>query len=386
VSTPALDSRRWRSLALNYSALRLSGQALEFVGFLLLARRLEPATFGRLAIAFLICRYGGIVGDWGALSRGSRDVAAAGRHGSVAALVQRRRSVTLPLAVVATLLAVATGNAVLAPVVGVTLGIGLSRDWMALGKERGIRAGVPSTLQGSVLAVGGTVAATELAGASVIGGAYAAAMIASLILNRRPATDDGAVGRTPDAWLLIGFLAIQLTSTADTVLLGFLRGPADAGIYAAIYRIPNAWLALMSAVIAGALPVATRAVGEARGDALRRRSLRVSARLAGLVLLGAPLAYVIVPILYGPEYAPGQAAAAILGLSTAVVTFGVPLHVFAVASGHDRRYALAMAAGAAANLAMNAVLIPTAGMVGAATATLVAQVLVTLLLFRLLRP
>jgi O-antigen/teichoic acid export membrane protein len=385
VSTPAVDSRRWRSLALNYSALRLGGQALEFLGFLLLARGLDPATFGRVSIAFLVCRYGGIIGDWGALSRGSRDVAAAGRHGSVAALAHRRRSVTLPLAAVVTVVALSTGNATLAPIVGVTLGIGLSRDWIALGKERGFQAGVPSALQGSLIAAGGAVAATELTGAAVIGAAYAAAMIASLVLNRRPAASDDVAGRAPDAWLLIGFLAIQLTSTADTVLLGLLRGPADAGIYAAIYRIPNAWLALMSALIAGALPVATRAVGEARGDALRRQSLRVSARLAGLVLLGAPLAYLIVPVLYGPEYAPGQAAAAVLGVSTAVVTFGVPLHVFAVASGHDRRYALAMATGAVANLAMNAVLIPTAGMVGAAAATLLAQVLITVLLFRLLR-
>jgi O-antigen/teichoic acid export membrane protein len=385
VSTPAVDSRRWRSLALNYSALRLSGQALEFLGFLLLARGLDPATFGRLAIAFLICRYGGIIGDWGALSRGSRDVAAAGRHGSVAALVHRRQSVTLPLAVAVTMTAVASGNATLVPVVGVTLGIGLSRDWIALGTERGIRAGVPSALQGGLIALGGAVAATELAGAVAVGGAYAAAMATSLVLNRRPGATEIEVARAPDAWLLIGFLAIQLTSTADTVLLGFLRGPTDAGTYAAIYRIPNAWLALMSALIAGALPLATKAVGEERGDALRRRSLRASSRLAALVLLGAPLAYLIVPVLYGPAYADGQAAAAVLGLSTAVVTYGVPLHVFAVASGHDRRYALTMAAGAAANLAMNAVLIPTAGMVGAATATALAQVLITALLFRLLR-
>ena len=51
------------------------GQATEFVGWVVLARQLGATEFGGLSVAMLICRYGGIIRDWGASIRGVCDVA-----------------------------------------------------------------------------------------------------------------------------------------------------------------------------------------------------------------------------------------------------------------------------------------------------------------------
>jgi hypothetical protein len=92
--TATAGGRRLRSVVGPYTALRLVGQGTELIGFVVLARRLAPAAFGQLTIVFLVCRYAGVVGDWGALTRGARDVAADGRHGSVRTYVRRRERAT----------------------------------------------------------------------------------------------------------------------------------------------------------------------------------------------------------------------------------------------------------------------------------------------------
>ena len=382
-------SQRWRSLAAPYATLRVSGQATEFLGFLVLARVLEPSGFGEVSIAFLICRYAGLIGDWGAITRGSRDVAAAGRHGSTRVYVRHRTMVTLLMvAVVATAMAVA-GYAELIPCCGVIATLGLNRDWIALGREQGPRAAAPPALQGVVLLALSFFASTTGGGAIAIGTAYASAAILSMAINRIPDEPGAPSHRSPAAWILLAGIAIQVTSTVDALLLGLLRSSAEAGIYAAINRLPNAWIALLTALMFGALPVTTRAAAEdpVAYRALRRSSTKISALLGLLVLLAAPVAYVLVPLLFGSEYADGQGPVLVLMASAAVLTFSLPLHVFAVTAGRDRRYTAIVATGAALNVGLNLAMIPLWGMLGAALATLIAEsTIATLLWFRTTHP
>lgn len=375
-------TRRLSRVAGPYSILRVAGQVAEFIGFLVLARRLEPTSFGILSIAFLVCRYAGVIGDWGALTRGSRDVAAEGLHGSIHSYVRHRNLVSSGMALLVAIGMVASGHQSLLPMVVVVLTLGLSRDWIALGRETGVRAALPGFVQGAVL-VAASLFVTTLDGAAVaIALAYGGALILSIARNRLPA-DDGSGSGAPAVWILLAFIGTQVMSTVDTILLGILQSATDAGIYAAVYRLPNAWLAILTALVGGAMPIATRAVladptGHRR---LRNRSLRISGLFGALVLLTTPIVYVAVPILFGPDYAPGQTPAAILMVATALITLSLPLHIFAVASGHDRRYAAIVLTGATVNIAVNAAVIPRWGMTGAACATVASQVLVTALLW-----
>ena len=75
----------------------------------------------------------------------------------------------------------------------------------------------------------------------VLGTGYVAGALLSVALNGRPPGSATSLSApTIDGWMLLAFLSIQLTSTADTVLLGLLSSPAEAGVYSAAYRLEMA--------------------------------------------------------------------------------------------------------------------------------------------------
>lgn len=378
---PSPPPKRWSRVAIPYSALRLGGQAGEFAGWVFLARQIGTSAFGELSIVFLLCRYAGIVADWGAAMRGPRDVADP-RRGSIHAYVRLRARIAFGLAAAGAILLVAFGRWELAPVVAVTLSLGLSRDWVALGREQGARAALPIFCQGVVIA-GAALAATSVrGGAVVVGLGYGCSAVLSVAINRVPRDGERGQNRI-DAWMLAAVFANQVTSSLDTVLLGILASSSAAGIYAAVYRIPNAWIAVLGAALAGLLPVATRALrdDEDRFKHLRARSMRMSGAAALVVLAFAPVGAYLVPVAFGSAYESGRTAVVLLLVATAVITLASPLHPLAVSGGSDRTYALILVAGASLNLVANLVLIPLFGMTGAASATLAAQVSIGLALW-----
>lgn len=374
--------QRLRSVTVPYVGLRAIGQAIEFVGWVLLARRLAPAGLGQLAVAFLLFRYAGLVADWGAIGRGARDVASKGRHGAVSGFVRFRTRLSLTLGAAAALSAIVTNHADVAPVAVLVLSIGMNRDWIALGKERGVRAGAPIVLQGVVIAAGAVVASTTSEGAFVVAAGYGASLVVSIALNRLSVEDDLGSSTRPDHWLLVALLANQANSTLDIVLLGALTTSAEAGIYSAVYRFPNAFIALLGSVIGAFLPIATatRHEDEAKYEALERRAMIVSATTASLVVVAMPVLYLAVPIVLDAAYEPGRGPLLVLTLATAVVTLTSPLHSILIARGRDRTYATITATGAAVNVGLNLLLIPTHQMMGAAFATLATQALISLML------
>jgi hypothetical protein len=266
--------------------------------------------------------------------------------------------------------------------VAVALNIGLSRDWIALGRERGARSAAPTALEGALVLACSLLAHNLVEASLAVGVGYGAALIVSVSMNRLPDEVAADPSPGPDAWILLAYLAVQVTSTIDAPLLGALDGAAAAGIYGAIYRLPNAWLALLTALIGGALPTFTRAAeqGPEAVLELRRRALRLGSGAALLMLALAPAGYFSVPLLFGHEYDRGQWPVVVLIVANAVITLSAPLHLLAVVRGDDRRYAEIVGAGAVLNVALNLVLIRRYGIGGAAVATLLAQILIASLL------
>ncbi|MFZ4518970.1 MAG: lipopolysaccharide biosynthesis protein [Microthrixaceae bacterium] len=390
IDSPDLGLRR---TALPLAVLRVAGQGGEFLAVVLLARNLGPGAFGVLSVGFLVARYGGLVADWGASIRGSRDVAARAGTGALRGYVRWRALVGVGLAVLfgAVAAAVEPATAVLAVCV---LARGLNRDWWSLGHGRGARAGVPAVVQGGGLLVAVVaLAPDEVApAATIIAVAFGAAALVSVALNRLPAggsaagsdgTKPAATGWVPDRslvdpWILIVSLADQVLATADTLLLALLGSTAEAGVYAAVYRLPNAWLTVLGLVVAGLVPGVTGAVAAdpAAARRLRRRILRVGA-VAGLsVLAVVPVAVWAVPLLFGEAYRSGQVPAALLLLGIGVATVTAGLLPLVLALGRDKPFAGGLCAVAALNVAANLLLIPRFGPTGAASVTLGSQVLV----------
>jgi len=94
----------------------------------------------------------------------------------------------------------------------------------------------------------------------------------------------------------------------------------------------------------------------------------------GLLVLLIPVFYLAVPIVFGDEYDRGRWPAVLLLAATAVATAASPLHHLYLAFGDDRPYAWFLAAAAALNVVLNLVCIPLFGLVGSASATVVANV------------
>ena len=377
--------QRWRSTTLPYLSLRGAGQAAEFVGWIVLARRLGTTAFGELAVATLVCRYGGLVADWGASIAGVRDVAA-GRNPAAIRRVQRRRLQSTAIFSVAYIAGCfALGYAELSPLVIVAVSIGLNRDWIALGNERGGRSAAPSAVQGALLLAIALVASTS-APTLAVAVAYGAGLVMSITLNPLPPLEpEGVDIDHVDNWMLLAVISNQVMSSADTIFLAIMASASTAGIYAAIYRFPNAWLAALVIVRGSLLPIATsvRQNHPEQFHALRTASLRWGARAALVLVLITPVVYWAVPIVFGQEYSSGQWPAVILVLATAVATAAAPLHhLFLAFDDDDKPYGLMLLVAAGVNVVLMLVGIPLFDMVGAACATLAANVVLALVLLR----
>jgi O-antigen/teichoic acid export membrane protein len=367
--------------------LRAAGQALEFIGFIVLARRLGTTEFGALSVGFLVCRYLGLVADWGATLKGTRDVAAGNGHDDIHALVRRRETVSAALALAYIAVVLTLGFAALVPLIACIAGRGLNRDWLALGREQGTRAGITSLVQGSVLVVGVLFVGSLLGASLIIGTAYGMSALVSISLNRLAHRRAG--NRPPvEGWLLLASLSDQVFQTADTLLLAILVGASAAGVYSAVYRVPNAWMTVVGLVIIGFLPGVTRRL---RTDPeqiaiLRRRALKIGSTLALLVVASIPVAYLLVPVVLGDAYASGRGPMCILLAGSAVMTCTAGLAPIYYAVRLDRPIALWMTIVAGVNVAANLVLIPEFGMTAAAWVTVATQLLLSCFLLVQTRP
>lgn len=378
---------RLRTVVAPLAVLRAAGQALEFVGFIVLARRLGTEDFGALSVAFLICRYGGLVADWGASLKGTRDVAAGNGHDDVHALVRRREIVSAVLALAYVAAVVALGYFGLVPLIACIAGRGLNRDWLALGREQGTRAGITSLAQGALIAVGVLFVGSLFGASLVIGVAYAVGALLSILLNRLKHRRSGNWSSV-EGWLLLANLSDQVFQTVDTLVLALLIGASTAGIYSAVYRAPNAWMTVVGLVITGFLPGVTRRLRSdpRQLELMRRQALRIGGACALLVVASIPIAYRLVPVVLGDAYEPGRGPMCILLAAAAVMTCTAGLAPIYFAIRPDRLIALWLTLAAAINVGANFLVIPTFGMNGAAMVTLATQVLLSSFLFTQTRP
>lgn len=357
-----------------YTLIRVAGQGLEFGAFVLMARRLGPAGFGGFSVAFLAARYLGLIGDWGASIRGARDVAAARPVAVILALARRREFVTIAVCVVFVAACVAVGRVEFAPLAGTIAARGIQRDWVALGRGMPVRSSLPQAVQGS-LALASVVLVSTPGGAALgVGAAHLAALAVSLRLNRLPRRTPGQAPRI-DGWLLCATLADQVTISADTLLIAALRTEQEAGIYAALYRIPSAITTVVGLLVLAAVPKMTSALStEAYLLArMRRRGIVLGGGAAAAIAIASVPLVKSSALLFGEAYKGGETALMILLLATAVATLAAPLHPLVLALERDRLQAAFTGASALLNIAGNLLVVPTYGMTGAAVMTLATQ-------------
>lgn len=181
------------------------------------------------------------------------------------------------------------------------------------------------------------------------------------------------------AWpLMFAGLAVVIYMRIDEVMLRQMLGSAAVGIYSAAVRISEIWYFIPVAMASSLMPALLRS-REQSGAAYHERMQRFFDLNAGVAyLLAVPIALLsgwIVRLAYGSGYAQAGAVLTVHIWSSMFVFLGLARGQWLVNEGRTRFYLVATLIGAAANVAMNLVLIPRWGPLGAAWATLISYAL-----------
>jgi len=185
----------------------------------------------------------------------------------------------------------------------------------------------------------------------------------------------------------IGAVLWTIYFRLDLVLLGFLRGDSEVGLYAAPFSLVEGVLLLQGPLLAASFPVFSSREADDEG---RRRTFRALTRV--LYVIGLPVAAVlfverdaVLRLLFGTQFAEAGTTLALLALTIPVSFVAAPRLSLLIARNRERSYAGIMAGGVATNLVLDLLFIPGHGAAGAAAATLATEVLVTALTFVVLR-
>ena len=176
----------------------------------------------------------------------------------------------------------------------------------------------------------------------------------------------------------------------DSVLMGFMLGDRAVGWYNAAYKPVTAVLAMPVTYFLGLFPVLSRTFSESHQEfqEMVARSLRTMSILAVPVGVGGTfLAKPIIDALFGPAYANSVPAFQVLSWSAALVMLRGTYRQALNAAGRSTLDLRCAGVSTALNLCLNLLLIPHYGIVGAATATVLAEVVwLVLALYYFYRP
>ncbi len=183
--------------------------------------------------------------------------------------------------------------------------------------------------------------------------------------------------------LVFNTLSFWVLQLSDRYLLSRLGSLTETASYGVAYSLGNALNVVVLAPFVLAWPTAMFAVAK-RDDA--SHVFRLLFRWFSLVLLLAALiltytAMIVLDLLFPTSYHSATPIIPIIALS--IVFYGV-YTVFTVGTGVKRKtwyIAIAMTAAALLNVAINIVLIPRYGSIGAALATLIAYVFLTVIMY-----
>jgi O-antigen/teichoic acid export membrane protein len=174
--------------------------------------------------------------------------------------------------------------------------------------------------------------------------------------------------------LMFSGLAVAVYLRIDQIMLREMRGDADVGIYAAAARISEVWYFIPSVLVSSVAPaiINARATNPALYEQRMQRLLRSMAMLgyavaAPVTLLAQPLIW----LLYGADYASSGPVLAVHIWAGLFVCLGVAQTVWLVNEGYSRISMVNTTIGALVNIALNFLLIPPYGPLGAAIATMI---------------
>jgi O-antigen/teichoic acid export membrane protein len=176
-------------------------------------------------------------------------------------------------------------------------------------------------------------------------------------------------------------LAAQIYYNLDVILLRLWRSEAETGLYASAYRIALLIIGLRHLLVQGLFPQLVRS---AHAGAEEARTIVLAAQRVGtsfgfpLVVGGILWATPVLRLVFGEGFRGAGSTFAVLLAMTGVVFIDLAWPQLLNAYDRSGTYFWVILSGAIVNLALNIVLIPRVGMMGAAIATFAAELAVML--------
>lgn len=169
---------------------------------------------------------------------------------------------------------------------------------------------------------------------------------------------------------------LQVYYSLDTLMLGFYRSETDIGFYNAAYRIIMGIIMFNNILMYSAYPTFSKfyRVQRSQVSKLLQRILSLSMAIAiPIGIAGTILSRPIMVTLFGPEYATGNLALQLLVWSAMLALLAGNFSFCLVACHQQKALASSVGIGTASNIALNLLLIPPYGIMGACVATIIAQ-------------
>ena len=237
---------------------------------------------------------------------------------------------------------------------------------------------VSATALGLVIAGAGLTAFVALrAGEAALlalaaGGAYA---LATGAIRRIRLSCPLASQLIREGWpLFLSSIAIMVYTRIDQVMLGQMAPEGELGLYGVAVRVAEVALflppALTIAFYASLVRAHAKAPERFEGHMQRLYDVMALASVAAMILVGAATALLFVPV-FGAPYAGGLPMTLVLLLSLPTIFLGGAREAMLTIRGWLWTSPVAAVIGAFVNVALNLLLIPDYGGVGAAWATVI---------------
>jgi O-antigen/teichoic acid export membrane protein len=176
-----------------------------------------------------------------------------------------------------------------------------------------------------------------------------------------------------DSWpLILSGFAIMVYMRIDQVMIGEMVGSTEVGVYSVAVQLVEAWYFLPMIVTSSVFPaiVEAREMGESAFYGRLQRLYNLMAFMAYAIALPVTfLAAWVVRLLYGTAYVKAGPMLAVLIWSILFTNLGVARSTFLTTMNWTRVHFLTVALGALINVALNFVLIPAYGGMGAVIAS-----------------